>query len=264
MPARSTNHPVSARVSRETDHLLLRLGLTLALLGLALGAAWNTRRPDLSTRQEKAEQYTASFDALHPLGQTFVARQDRLSALQFFGRLAPGALDSAASLTLRLKESPASATDLLVQHAPLSALRSGAALMFSFPPQASAGRPLFILLETDAPPGQVALFTSRSDAYFDGDLYLDGQPTGRDLAFRAYTAPDGLGWLRSLLAARERIETAILGTRSDIIDFLRGSPDARLRSGWRADLVGQDLQDLVAGSAGIAFDGAGGLRLLRN
>ena len=70
-------------------------------------------------------------------------------------------------------------------------------------------------------------------------------------------------WI-SEVAARERIETAILGTRSDIIDFLRGSPDARLRSGWRADLVGQDLQDLVAGSAGIAFDGAGGLRLLRN
>ncbi len=229
MPARSTNHPVSARVSRETDHLLLRLGLTLALLGLALGAAWNTRRPDLSTRQEKAEQYTASFDALHPLGQTFVARQDRLSALQFFGRLAPGALDSAASLTLRLKESPASATDLLVQHAPLSALRSGAALMFSFPPQASAGRPLFILLETDAPPGQVALFTSRSDAYFDGDLYLDGQPTGRDLAFRAYTAPDGLGWLRSLLAARERIGwmagfTLFFALLGGSLLFLLGAP----------------------------------------
>jgi len=70
-------------------------------------------------------------------------------------------------------------------------------------------------------------------------------------------------WI-SEVAARERIETAILGTRSDIIDFLRGSPDARLRTGWRADLVGRDLQDLVAGSAGIAFDGARGLRLLRN
>ncbi|MFM7744515.1 MAG: ribonuclease D [Actinomycetota bacterium] len=69
-------------------------------------------------------------------------------------------------------------------------------------------------------------------------------------------------WI-SEVAARERIETAILGTRADIIDFLRGSPEARLRTGWRADLVGRDLSDLVAGSAGIAFDGAGGLRLLR-
>lgn len=69
-------------------------------------------------------------------------------------------------------------------------------------------------------------------------------------------------WI-SEVAARERIETAILGTRADIIDFLRGSPEARLRQGWRNDLVGRDLADLVAGSAGIAFDGAGGLRLLR-
>lgn len=69
-------------------------------------------------------------------------------------------------------------------------------------------------------------------------------------------------WI-SEVAARERIDAAILGTRADIIDFLRGSPGARLRTGWRADLVGRDLADLVAGSAGIAFDGAGGLRLLR-
>lgn len=69
-------------------------------------------------------------------------------------------------------------------------------------------------------------------------------------------------WI-SEVAAREKIETAILATRADIIDYLRGLPSARLRSGWRADLIGTDLDDLVAGTAGIAFDGAGGLRLIR-
>jgi len=69
-------------------------------------------------------------------------------------------------------------------------------------------------------------------------------------------------WI-SEVAAKEKIETAILATRADIIDYLRGSPTARLRSGWRADLIGPDLADLVAGSAGIAFDGSGGLRLIR-
>jgi ribonuclease D len=69
-------------------------------------------------------------------------------------------------------------------------------------------------------------------------------------------------WI-SEVAAREKIEVAMLGTRSDIIDFLRGNPDARLRHGWRAQLVGSDLGDLVSGVAGIAFDGAGGLRLFR-
>ena len=70
-------------------------------------------------------------------------------------------------------------------------------------------------------------------------------------------------WI-SEVAARERIETAILATRSDIIDYLRGSDGARLRHGWRGALVGHDLEDLVAGRAGIAFDGSGGLRLLRS
>lgn len=69
-------------------------------------------------------------------------------------------------------------------------------------------------------------------------------------------------WI-SEVSAREKIETAILATRADIIDYLRGSPSARLRSGWRADLIGPDLADLVAGTAGIAFDGSGGLRLIR-
>lgn len=69
-------------------------------------------------------------------------------------------------------------------------------------------------------------------------------------------------WI-SEVATREKIEVAMLGTRSDIIEFLRGNPDARLRHGWRADLVGSDLGDLVSGAAGIAFDGAGGLRLFR-
>jgi ribonuclease D len=68
----------------------------------------------------------------------------------------------------------------------------------------------------------------------------------------------------SEVAGRSRLETALLATRSDIIDYLRGSPSARVRQGWRAEILGQDLDDLVAGRAGIAFDGQGGLRLIRH
>ncbi len=69
-------------------------------------------------------------------------------------------------------------------------------------------------------------------------------------------------WI-SEVATRERIEVALLGTRADIIDYLRGVTSARLRRGWRAEVLGSDLDDLVSGQAGIAFDGSGGLRLLR-
>lgn len=69
-------------------------------------------------------------------------------------------------------------------------------------------------------------------------------------------------WI-SEVASREKIEVALLGTRADIIDYLRGQSTARLRHGWRGQLLDRDLSDLLSGSAGISFDGNGGLRLLR-
>lgn len=65
----------------------------------------------------------------------------------------------------------------------------------------------------------------------------------------------------SEVARREEIDPAIVGTRADIVDFLRGSSDARLGTGWRYDLVGRQLGDIVSGRAALAFDGRGGLVL---
>ena len=44
---------------------------------------------------------------------------------------------------------------------------------------------------------------------------------------------------------------------SDINDFLRGSPNSRLATGWRSDLVGEPIKDLVEGRAALAFEKAG-------
>ena len=64
------------------------------------------------------------------------------------------------------------------------------------------------------------------------------------------------------LARDERIDTALLATRSDIVAFLREDDDARLASGWRQELVGDGIRGLVGGSAGLTFDGEGRLRLI--
>jgi ribonuclease D len=66
----------------------------------------------------------------------------------------------------------------------------------------------------------------------------------------------------SQLARDEKIDTALLATRADIVDLLAGSPDARLAVGWRADMVGGGIRSLVDGHAALAFDGRGGLKLL--
>jgi ribonuclease D len=65
----------------------------------------------------------------------------------------------------------------------------------------------------------------------------------------------------SQLAADLRIDATLLATRADLTAFVRGDPDARLRSGWRYELVGEPLRRLVDGDAALAFAGRGKLAL---
>lgn len=57
------------------------------------------------------------------------------------------------------------------------------------------------------------------------------------------------------------LETALLATRSDLEDLLRGVDGARLTKGWRAEIVGEPIRRLVAGEAALAFDRDVGLVL---
>ncbi len=58
-----------------------------------------------------------------------------------------------------------------------------------------------------------------------------------------------------------RIDLSLLATRADIEALLGDLPGARLREGWRAELIGQPIKDLVEGRATLAFDGDRGLLL---
>ncbi|HEY0520093.1 MAG TPA: HRDC domain-containing protein [Ilumatobacteraceae bacterium] len=102
------------------------------------------------------------------------------------------------------------------------------------------------------------------------DAVADGQRTDIDLP-----APDGEDLDRQLrpavalvsawiadLARKQRVDTTLLATRADLVALLRGDSDARLLTGWRAELVGDGVQRLVQGRAGLTFDGRGGLRLI--
>ena len=54
----------------------------------------------------------------------------------------------------------------------------------------------------------------------------------------------------------------MLATRNDLVALLRGDLDARLTSGWRAELLGSGVRSLVAGKAALTFDGKGSLKLV--
>jgi len=67
-------------------------------------------------------------------------------------------------------------------------------------------------------------------------------------------------WIAQL-SRDERIDASLLATRADLVAFMSHDPGSRLASGWRAELVGRQLQRLVAGEAALAFEGAGRLVL---
>ena len=64
------------------------------------------------------------------------------------------------------------------------------------------------------------------------------------------------------LARQHRIDATLLATRSDISAFLRKSSDARLAVGWRAIVVGEDLNKILAGTVGLSVDRDGHLKLI--
>jgi ribonuclease D len=68
-------------------------------------------------------------------------------------------------------------------------------------------------------------------------------------------------WI-SEVARIEHVDTALLATRHDIVAYLRQDVDARLATGWRLDLIGEQLDDLLQGKAGLSFDGKGGLKMI--
>ncbi len=68
-------------------------------------------------------------------------------------------------------------------------------------------------------------------------------------------------WI-SQVAKSERIDTAILATRADLVALLSEDPNARLAHGWRAELLGEGVHHLLTGTAALTFQRGSGLRLV--
>ena len=63
-------------------------------------------------------------------------------------------------------------------------------------------------------------------------------------------------WVNQVARDHE-LDPTLLATRADVEALVRGDDDARLASGWRAELAGEPIRRLVGGDAALAFeDGA--------
>ncbi len=65
----------------------------------------------------------------------------------------------------------------------------------------------------------------------------------------------------SQVARDNRLDPALLATRADVEALLRRDPECRLQTGWRKEMVGKPIAQLVSGEAAVAFDTDGHLVL---
>ena len=90
----------------------------------------------------------------------------------------------------------------------------------------------------------------------------DARPGGDDLERDLRPAVTLVSAWVSQVARAEKIDTAILATRADLVELLAGDPGARLAHGWRSEVLGDGIARLVDGRAALTFDRQGGLRLV--
>ena len=60
-------------------------------------------------------------------------------------------------------------------------------------------------------------------------------------------------WLAQF-ATDQNIDPALLGSRSDIEELLRGESDSRLQEGWRHEEVGEQVDNLLKGKSSLSFE----------
>ncbi len=143
-------------------------------------------------------------DAAHPagnligattLGQTFVARAPRLSAIQVRWIVSDDfSFAPNSRVTLHLRQRVDDSADLAAASVPLTEIRHNQFSTFRFSPLAdSQDKAYYFFLDAsqaEITRGWLSIWASDDDALPDGQMYFAGNATNYDLAFRAFSSPD--------------------------------------------------------------------------
>ena len=98
----------------------------------------------------------------------------------------------------------------------------------------------------------LAAVTEGIDASHQGELsFPAGDNDDVDKSLRSAVTLVS-AWI-SELARQSALDVGLLATRKDIVELLARVPSARLAHGWRAEIVGRDIEDLVSGKKALTF-----------
>lgn len=123
------------------------------------------------------------------VGQTFVSHYSRLSAVELLLVVYPhdgSPLDAPRHLTFHLRSDPQDEADLVTLNVDISNLKHNDPCRLSFPPQADSEDKTYYFFLEAVEGNKTTVWCSSFDAYGEGAMYLDGQPSEGDLHFKTY------------------------------------------------------------------------------
>ncbi|MBN1888306.1 MAG: hypothetical protein JW850_09960 [Thermoflexales bacterium] len=160
------------------------IGLLAGLL-LALSACAPLDVP-ADVVQDRADGVTSSLTDVHTVGQTFIARQPNLSAVELLLAVQEAEDRVPSAVVFHLRTSPDVDTDLATVVLDTTPVRRDAILHFDFPPRPdSAGKSYYFFLSA-APDNPDGLQYASLDVYHGGERRADHQPAPGDLWFASY------------------------------------------------------------------------------
>jgi hypothetical protein len=165
----------------------LILGLLLVLAALSTGCAASIVETD--NVQERLDRAAPVIAGSQTVGQTFVSHYPRLSAVELLLVVYPhnGALpDNSRHLTFHLRSDPQDEADIVTLTVDTSSWKHNDPYRFSFPPQADSENKVYYFFLDATEENRTTVWHSSFDAYGEGTMYLDGQPSEGDLHFRTY------------------------------------------------------------------------------
>ena len=168
--------------------------LGIGLIAL-LAFAGNGTFVDPLTVQDDAAQPAGDLSGGATIGQTFIARAPRLSAIQIRWIVADDfSFTPNSRVTFHLRQRREDTADLATVSLPLAQIQHNQFSRFDFPPLAdSRGKPYYFFLDAsqaEITRGGLSVWSSDDDALPDGEMYYAGSAADRDLAFRAFSSPD--------------------------------------------------------------------------
>lgn len=154
--------------------------ISFALAGCTVGG--------VDVEQEQASGLAGELLDGHSFGQTFTPQYDGLYRLDLY--TATYARENTHPVVFRVCASPACAEEYVRVELPAAQVSNSGPTVVAFPPLAqTAGRTLYFSVESpgSVPGDAITVYRRENDVYAGGEMYVDGQPAGGDLAFIAYT-----------------------------------------------------------------------------